>query len=62
MAEIFTFPRNDIDVSKSSGRPITFGWTSTGRHIVVAWEVANEDPRMIYVRTAYETPAQRKKR
>ena len=42
--------------SRSSGRPMIFGWTSTGRHIVVVWEVVQEDPRMIRVCTAFDVP------
>jgi uncharacterized DUF497 family protein len=52
--EVLLEPDNDVAVSRSSGRPITFGWTSTGRHIAVIWETVNDDPRMIRVRTAYE--------
>jgi hypothetical protein len=43
-------------VSRSSGRPCKFGWTSTGKHIIVIWNVENEDPRVIYPVTAYEVP------
>jgi hypothetical protein len=39
--------------SASSGRPITFGWTSVGRYLAVVWEVADEDPLTIYPVTAY---------
>lgn len=42
--------------SQSSGRPCKFGWTSTGRHIIVVWDEVNDDPRMIYPVTAYEVP------
>ena len=42
--------------SKTSGNPITFGWTSTGRHIAVVWEHVLDDPLTIYPLTAYETP------
>jgi len=45
---------NEVKVSRSSGRPITFGWTSTGRHIAVIWETICDDPEMVRVRTAYE--------
>jgi hypothetical protein len=43
-------------VSRSSGRPIAFGWTSTGRHIAVVWEQVLDDPLTFYPITAYETP------
>jgi hypothetical protein len=48
---------NETDASASSGRPITFGWTSTGKHLAVVWEAAGDDPRMVYPITAYETPS-----
>jgi uncharacterized DUF497 family protein len=41
--------------SRSIGRPTTYGWTSTRRHIVVVWEVIEKEPLMIRVVTAYET-------
>src|SRR5229473_5445788 len=35
-------------ISRASGRPITFGWTSTGKHIAVVWdEIQPEDPLII---------------
>ena len=42
--------------SKSSGRPCKFGYTSTGKFIMVIWDELCDDPRMIYPRTAYEVP------
>jgi uncharacterized DUF497 family protein len=47
---------NETDASASTGRPITFGWTYTGRHIAVVWDQAHDDPRTVYPVTAYETP------
>ena len=44
-----------IATSRSSGRPCKFGWTSTGKHIIVVWEEAHDDPLMLYPITAYET-------
>jgi hypothetical protein len=52
--DVLLNPDNDEALSRSSGRPITFGWTSTGRHVAVIWETVNDDPRMVMVRTAYE--------
>lgn len=43
--------------SASTGRPCKFGWTSTGKHIIVVWEEVWEDPRMVNPVTAYEVPA-----
>ena len=42
--------------SRSSARPCKFGYTSTGKHIIVIWDEVNEDPRIIYPVTAYEVP------
>jgi hypothetical protein len=44
-------------VSDSSGRPIAFGSTGTGRFIAVVFEVLNvADPFIIRPITAYEVP------
>jgi hypothetical protein len=43
-----------IDRSRSSGRPCKFGWTSTGKHIIVIWDVVSDDPLIIVPVTAYE--------
>jgi uncharacterized DUF497 family protein len=46
-----------FDVSDSSGRPIAFGTTDTGRFIAVVFEVLNPaDPLVIRPITAYEVP------
>jgi hypothetical protein len=45
-----------VAASESSGRPCKFGFTSTGRFIVVIWDEVNDDPRMIYPVTAYDVP------
>lgn len=45
--------------SASSGRPITFGWTATGRYLAVVWELIEEDPPVIYPVTAYPAPEPR---
>jgi Domain of unknown function (DUF4258) len=44
---------NKTERSRQSGLPMTFGWTFTGRHIAVVWELANRDPKMVYPVTAY---------
>ena len=41
-----------IETSRSSGRPVAFGETSTGRMIAVIYEVVDEDT--VYPVTAYE--------
>jgi uncharacterized DUF497 family protein len=50
-------PRATHDVSGSSGRPLVFGTTHTGRFIVVVYEVLNpDDPLILRPITAYEVP------
>ncbi len=44
----------DVDISQSSGRPVVFGDTSTGKHIMVVYEEV--DPDTVYPITAYEVP------
>ena len=44
----------DEDVSRSSGRPVVFGDTSTGRHLMIAFEEIDSDT--VYPVTAYEVP------
>lgn len=45
--------------SASSGRPITFGWSETGRYLAIVWEVIEEDPLTIYPITVYPAPEPR---
>lgn len=46
-----------FDISQSSGRPIAFGSTNTGRFIAVVFDVLNlADPLIIRPITAYEVP------
>ena len=46
-----------FDLSDSSGRPIAFGITATGRFIAVVFDVLNlADPLIIRPITAYEVP------
>ncbi len=44
----------DSDVSHSSGRPVLFGDTSTGKHLMVVYEEIDSDT--MYPVTAYEVP------
>lgn len=45
----------EVVASHSSGRPITFGETSTGKYIAVVLHIVDEDPLSVYPVTAYET-------
>ena len=44
----------DADTSRSSGRPVAFGDTSMGRHLMVVYEEIDADT--VYPVTAYEGP------
>lgn len=44
----------DTDRSRSSGRPLVFGDTGTGRHILVVYEMI--DAATVYPITAYDVP------
>jgi uncharacterized DUF497 family protein len=42
------------DTSRSSGRPVVFGDTGTGRHLIVVYDVI--DATTFYPITAYDVP------
>ena len=44
----------DEDISRSSGRPVVFGDTATGRHLMVVYEEVETDT--VYPVTAYAVP------
>jgi uncharacterized DUF497 family protein len=54
--EVFFDPTAPVIVSKTSGRPMKFGDTSTGKHIAIVWDEVDDDPRIINPVTAYEAP------
>ena len=37
-------------------RTCKFEYTTSGKYIIVVWEEANDNPRVIYSITAYEVP------
>lgn len=39
--EVLTSPDATDDISRSSGRLVRFGWTTTGKHLVVVYEVGS---------------------
>ena len=49
--EVLANPLSE-STSRSSGRPIAFGFTSTGKSIAVVYEVVDDDT--VYPVTAYE--------
>jgi len=50
--------------SRTSGLPTAFGWTSTGRHLAVVYQLVDDDPLTLRPVTAYDVPppAPKKKR
>ena len=50
-AEVVCDP-DRVDRSRSSGRPIAFGYTSTGKYLACVYELLDED--MVYAITAYD--------
>jgi uncharacterized DUF497 family protein len=49
------YETEEVIASHSSGRPISFGKTSTGKYIAVVFEVVENNPLAVYPVTAYET-------
>jgi hypothetical protein len=54
--EVLRNPDSEDVVSRSSGNPVAFGWTSTGKYIIVVYELVHDDPRTLYPITAYPVP------
>ena len=44
----------DVDISRSTGRPVIFGETKTGRHLMVVFEAI--DKNTVYPITAFDVP------
>ena len=59
--EVLRGPESEA-TSDSSGRPMAFGWTSTGRYLAIVWEEIEEDPRAVYPVTAYDAPPPARRR
>jgi hypothetical protein len=54
--EVLANPDSEDAVSRSSGQPAVFGWTSTGKYLFVVYELVLDDPFTVYPITAYEVP------
>jgi hypothetical protein len=52
--EVLNDPASETGRSRSSGRPITFGYAAAGRPLLVVWEMVEQDPLLLYAVTAYE--------
>jgi uncharacterized DUF497 family protein len=57
--DVFDNPTS-TDISQSSGRPVVFGETRTGRYIMVPYSVV--DASTVYPVTAFDVPRPRRKR
>ena len=60
--EVLLDEDSEIEVSRSSGRPTAFGWTSSGERIAVVFEEMSEDPKIVYPISAYRVPPKRTKK
>ncbi len=60
--EVLLDPRSSRAPSRSSGLPTAFGWTSTGRHLAVVYELVDDDPLTLRPVTAYDVPPPAPKR
>lgn len=60
--DVLLNPGNSRAPSRSSGLPTVFGWTSTGRHLAVVYEIVDDDPLTIRPVTAYEVPPPNRKK
>lgn len=54
--EVLRDPNSEDAISRSSGNPAVFGWTSTGKYIIVIYELVLDDPRTVFPITAYPVP------
>jgi hypothetical protein len=52
--EVLLNPRSRAGRSRSTGLPMVFGWTSTGRYITVIWVEISDDPLTIMPVTSYD--------
>lgn len=59
--DVLCNPDNDTVESHSTGYPLTFGYTESGRHIGVVWEHVWDDPRTVRPVTAFEAPPRKRK-
>jgi len=47
---------NPSALSRSSGLPCKFGYTSSGRFIIVVFTEENDNPKVVFPVTAYDVP------
>jgi uncharacterized DUF497 family protein len=54
--EVLLDPQSSRVLSRTSGLPTAFGWTSTGRDLAVVYELVDDDPLTFRPVTAYDVP------
>jgi hypothetical protein len=54
--EVLLGSQSSRAISRTSGLPTSFGWTSTGRHLAVVYETVGDDPLTLRPITAYDVP------
>ena len=54
--EVLLDPQSRRAASRTSGLPTAFGWTSSGRHLAVVYELVDDDPLTLRPVTAYDVP------
>lgn len=54
--EVLLNPQSSRTVSRTSGLPTVFGWTSSGRYLAVVYEIVDDDPVTLRPVTAYDVP------
>jgi hypothetical protein len=59
--EVLRAHHSEATTSRTTGNPVCFGWTTTGKYIAVVFEESCDDPLMLYPITAYEAPVPRGK-
>jgi len=60
--EVLLGPHSSRAFSRATGLPTAFGWTSTGRHLAVVYELVDDDPLTLRPVTAYDVPARDSKK
>ena len=59
--EVLNDPMSSTGVSRSTGSPITFGWTSTDKYVAVVYDIVEDNPRIVRPITAYPVPEPKSK-
>ncbi len=54
--EVLRDPNAEDVVSRTTGNPAVFGWTSTGKYLFVVYELVLDEPYTVYPLTAYPVP------